>query len=271
MAEPVRSPRAAEDWSAAQYLKFEEERTRPSRDLLAQVPLDAPRRVVDLGCGPGNSTELLIGRFPGAEVIGVDSSPDMLRQARERLPRCKFVEADLSAWTPEAGTDLLFGNAVFHWVPDHPSVLRRLLHALGPGGVLAVQMPDNANEPAFTVLEKVIASGPWAAAIAQTKGRQRKQLLRPEEYYDLFRPLCSHVDIWHIHYNHLMENHAGVVEWFKGSGLRPLLAPLDAAVRAAFLSRYTDEISRAYPPRCDGNVMLRFPRLFIVAVRGGGE
>jgi trans-aconitate 2-methyltransferase len=271
MAEPVRSPRAAEDWSAAQYLKFEEERTRPSRDLLAQVPLDAPRRVVDLGCGPGNSTELLIERFPGAEVIGIDSSPDMLRQARERLPRCKFVEADLSAWTPEPGTDLLFGNAVFHWVPDHPSVLRRLLHALGPGGVLAVQMPDNANEPAFTVLEKVIASGPWAAAIAQTKGRQRKQLLRPEEYYDLFRPLCSHVDIWHIHYNHLMENHAGVVEWFKGSGLRPLLAPLDAAVRAAFLSQYTDEISRAYPPRCDGNVMLRFPRLFIVAVRGGGE
>jgi trans-aconitate 2-methyltransferase len=269
MAEPSRS-RAAEDWSAAQYLKFEDERTRPSRDLLAQVPLDAPWRVADLGCGPGNSTELLIERFPSAEVTGVDSSPDMLRQAHARLPRCKFIEADLSAWMPEPGTDLLFGNAVFHWVPNHPNVLKRLLRALGPGGVLAVQMPDNGNQPAFTVLDKVVASGPWAAAIAQTKGRQRKQLLRPEEYYDLFRPLCRHIDIWHIHYNHLMEDHAGVVEWFKGSGLRPLLAPLDAATREAFLATYTDEISRAYPRRCDGKVMLRFPRLFIVASRGSG-
>ena len=270
MAELSCSPRAAEDWSAAQYLKFEDERTRPSRDLLAQVPLDAPRRVVDLGCGPGNSTDLLIERFPGAEVIGVDSSPDMLRQARERLPRRKFVEADLSTWTPEPGTDLLFGNAVFHWVPDHPNVLKRLLRALGPGGVLAVQMPDNANQPAFTALDKVVASGSWAAAIAQTKGRQRKQLLAPEGYYDLFRPLCSRVDVWHIHYNHLIDDHAGVVEWFKGSGLRPLLAPLDPAMRAAFLAEYTDEIGRAYPLRCDGKVMLRFPRLFIVAVRGDG-
>src|SRR5689334_3892391 len=256
MAEPARSPPATEDWSAAQYLKFEDERTRPSRDLLAQVPLDAPRRVVDLGCGPSNSTELLIERFPGAEAIGVDSSPDMLRQARARLPRCKFVEADLSTWMPDRDTDLLFSNAVFHWVPDHPNVLKRLLQALGTGGVLAVQMPDNANQPIFAALERVIASGPWAAAIAQTKGRQRKHLLRPEEYYDLFRPLSRHIDIWHTHYNHLMDDHAGVVEWFKGSGLRPLLAPLDADMRQAFLSRYTDEIRGAYPRRCDGKVML---------------
>jgi len=267
MAELSRSTGAAAAWNPEQYLKFEDERTRPSHDLLAQVPLDSVRRVVDLGCGPGNSTELLVARFPNAEVIGVDSSSDMLRQARERLPRCRVIEADLSTWTPEPGTDFLFGNAVFHWVPEHPRVLARLLQALPPGGVLAVQMPDNGNEPAFAVLEDVIASGPWAAAISQTKGRQRKQLLRPEGYYDLFRPLCSQIDIWHVHYNHLMENHGAVVEWFKGSGLRPLLAPLDAGMREGFLAKYTDEIGRAYPLRCDGKVMLRFPRLFIVAVR----
>jgi trans-aconitate 2-methyltransferase len=255
-----------EDWSARQYLKFEDERTRPPRDLLAQVPLASARRVADLGCGPGNSTELLIERFPEAEVIGVDSSPDMLRQARERLPNCTFVQGDLATWMSEEPTDLLFGNAVFHWVPDHPNVLARLLTSLPPGGVLAVQMPDNVDQPAKMLMEKVAAAGPWAATIgnAQAIG---SDLPRPEGYYDLLRPLSSRLDIWHTHYNHIMADHASVVEWFKGSGLRPFLAPLDAAMRAAFLDRYTEEIGKAYPLRKDGKVMLKFPRLFILAVR----
>src|ERR1700710_2389174 len=129
----------SEDWSARQYLKFEDDRTRPPRDLLARVPLESARRVVDLGCGPGNSTELLIERFPEGKVIGLDSSPDMLRKARERLPDCELVEADIATWTPDPGTDLLFGNAVFQWLPDHTAVLRRLLEALPEGGVLASQ------------------------------------------------------------------------------------------------------------------------------------
>jgi trans-aconitate 2-methyltransferase len=266
MADPSGYGHATEDWSPGQYLKFEDERTRPPRDLLAQVPLESPRRVVDLGCGPGNSTELLIERFPGAEVVGVDSSPDMLRQARERLPRCTFVAGDLATWMPQEGTDLLFGNAVFQWVPNHPAVLARLLRALPGGGVLAVQMPDNTREPALMLMEKVAASGPWAAALARADAA-RNDLPRPEEYYDLLRPLCRRIDIWHTHYNHIMESHAGIVEWFKGSGLRPFLAPLDAAMRETFIARYTDEIRRAYAARPDGKVMLKFPRLFIVAVR----
>jgi trans-aconitate 2-methyltransferase len=263
MADPSGTAKA---WSASQYLKFEDERTRPARDLLAQVPLCDPTCVVDLGCGPGNSTELLIERFPDADVIGVDSSPDMLRQARERLPQRTFVESDLSTWTPKQSADLLFGNAVFQWVPDHPSVSARLLRALPAGGVLAVQMPDNTREPALMLMEKVAASGPWVAAITQAPAG-RKDLPRPEEYYDLLRPLSSQIDIWHIHYNHMIENHAGVVEWFKGSGLRPYLAPLDPAMRERFIGEYTEEISHAYPLCCDGRVMLKFPRLFILAVR----
>jgi trans-aconitate 2-methyltransferase len=258
--------RGAEDWSATQYLKFEDERTRPPRDLLAQVPLENARRAADLGCGPGNSTELLIARFPDTEVVGIDSSPDMLRQARARLPRCTFVEGDLATWMPEEGTDLLFANAVFHWVPDHPKVLARLLGSLPPGGVLAVQMPDSTHEPGLRLAERVAASGPWSAAIAQAKA-MRNDLPPPETYYDLLRPLCSHIDIWHTHYNHILANHAGVVEWFKGSGLRPFLAPLDDATAEAFTAAYTDEIKRAYPVRLDGKVMMKIPRLFILAVR----
>ena len=258
MADLSRDRRATEDWSARQYLKFEDERTRPPRDLLAQVSLDSPKRVVDLGCGPGNSTELLFRRFPNSEIIGVDSSPDMLRQARGRLPRCTFVEGHLSTWMPEPRTDLL----VLH----HPKVLGRLLASLPPGGVLAVQMPDNTNEPALTLMEKVAASGPWTTAIVQAKAA-RTDLPRPEDYYDLLRPLCSYIDIWHTHYNHIIENHAGIVEWFKGSGLRPFLAPLDAAMRENFTAKYIDEIRLAYPVRFDGRVMLKFPRLFILAVR----
>jgi trans-aconitate 2-methyltransferase len=262
------------DWSARQYLKFEDERTRPPTDLLAQVPLAKARRVVDLGCGPGNSTELLINRFPDAQVIGLDSSPDMLRQARERLPKVAFVQADIATWTPEPDTDLLFANAVFQWVPDHPAVLRRLLEALPQGGVLAVQMPDNTDVPALALMRETAAAGPWAGAIDVTKAA-RNDLPTPEGYYDLLKPACRHHDVWHIVYNHVMAGpaaivewfKAAIVEWFKGSALRPFLAGLDQRLSEQFLAAYADKIAPHYPPRFDGKVLLSFPRLFIVAAR----
>ncbi len=255
-----------EDWSARQYLKFEDERTRPPRDLLAQVPLQQPRRVVDLGCGPGNSTELLVVRYPDSKIVGLDSSLDMLRKARERLPNCTFVEADIRVWTPEPGTDLLFSNAVMQWLPDHTSVLRRLLEALPKGGVLAVQMPDNTREPALLFQREVGAKGPWADH-PEIKAAARDDLPPPEAYYDLLKPACSHIDIWHTVYNHVMASPQAITEWFKGSSLQPFLSPLDAPARERYLAAYTKKIIGAYKPRFDGKVLLRFPRLFIVAVR----
>jgi trans-aconitate 2-methyltransferase len=255
-----------EDWSARQYLKFEDERTRPPRDLLAQVPLRKPRLVVDLGCGPGNSTELLIERFPHSEIIGLDSSPDMLRKARERLPQRDFVEADIASWQPGPDTDLIFSNAVLQWLPDHRSVMRRLLEALQPGGVLAVQMPDNTREPALRFQREVGESGPWRDH-PEIKAAPRKDLPPPEAYYDLLKPVCSRIDIWHSVYNHVMASPQAITEWFKGSSLQPFLSPLDAGAREQFLAAYTEKIVGAYKPRFDGKVLLRFPRLFIVAVR----
>jgi len=255
-----------EDWSARQYLKFEDERTRPPRDLLAQVPLDRPRRVVDLGCGPGNSTELLAARYPQSEVVGLDSSPDMLHKARERLPRLNFIEADIATWSPPPGTDLLFSNAVMQWLPDHAAILRRLMQALDSGGVLAVQMPDNTREPALVFQGEVGRSGPWRDH-PEIKAASRDDLPSVEAYYDLLKPVSSHLDIWHSVYNHVMASPQAIVEWFKGSSLQPFLSPLDAPAREKFLAAYAEKIAAAYKPRVDGKVLLKFPRLFIVAVR----
>jgi trans-aconitate 2-methyltransferase len=257
-------------WNPSLYLKFEDDRTRPARDLLAQVPLQQPRTVIDLGCGPGNSTELLVQRFPNAQVTGLDSSVDMLQQARKRLPNCAFLEADLATWTPPPQADLLFSNAVFHWVPDHPHVLQRLIEALPQGGVLAVQMPDNTREPSHLLMQEVAKKEPWAhhaALHAPLAEAMRPDLPAPEFYYDLLKPSCSRLDIWHAVYNHVVDGPAAIVEWFKSTALRPFISGMTSELAADYLAAYTAEIARHYPERIDGKALLRFPRLFIVATR----
>jgi trans-aconitate 2-methyltransferase len=190
----------------------------------------------------------------------------MLRLAAERLPGRRFMQADLVTWTPTEHTDLLFGNAVFQWVPDHAAVLQRLLKALPTGGVLAVQMPDNTNEPSLRLMTEVTGRGPFAGH-PDLAHAARGDLMTTGEYYDLLRPWCSHLDIWHTHYNHVLAGPEAIVEWFKGSALRPFLNAIDVEGRDAFLAEYTAEIAKAYPRRCDGKVLLNMPRLFVVAVR----
>jgi trans-aconitate 2-methyltransferase len=254
------------DWNAQQYLKFEDERTRPARDLLAQIPLQDARKVVDIGCGPGNSTELLAKRWPQASLTGVDTSADMLRQARERLPGHTFLEANIAHWAPPAGTDVMFANAVFQWVPDHLKQLKRLVGSLPPGGALAVQMPDNLDEPSHILMREVAHQEPWRKQLAQA-AELRDTLPKPGTYYDALRPLCTRVEIWHTIYNHVLDDAMQVVEWVKGTGLRPFVDPLEPPERKAYLAEYTARIAASYLPQADGKVLLRFPRIFIVAVR----
>jgi trans-aconitate 2-methyltransferase len=254
------------DWNAAQYLKFEDERTRAASDLLARVPPGDYPSIVDLGCGPGNSTELLIERFPDADVAGVDRSPDMLRQARERLPRVRFTEADLATWMPAGHERLIFANAVYQWEPTRERVMRRLLEALPSGGVLAVQMPDNTSEPSHQAIEDVAASRDWGPAL-DAAVRERSALPSAAEYYDLLASAASRLDIWHAIYYHVLADVPAIVEWVKGSRLRPCLDALDGAAREQFVAAYTTRLADFYPPRADGKILLRFPRLFIVATR----
>jgi trans-aconitate 2-methyltransferase len=252
------------DWSASQYLKFEDQRTRPARDLAAQIPLEAPRKVYDLGCGPGNSTEVLMQRFPEAEVVGVDSSPDMLGQARKRLPQAAFVEADLRSWTPPTDADVFYSNATFQWVKNHIPVLQRLLLALPEGGALAVQMPDNFNEPSHRSMRETAAEARWAGRL---QGAPHDELAPVGVYYDALRRHARHVDIWHTLYQHPLDGAAAITDWFKGTALRPYLDPLSEAERGDFLARYQARLNVAYPAQTDGKLLLRFPRLFLVAVR----
>lgn len=264
------------DWSAERYTAFEDERTRPVRDLLAALPVRDARAAVDLGCGPGNSTEALARRFPGAAVTGVDASPDMIAAARRRLPHLRFEAADIAAWAAAAGADpagdsgpfdVVLSNAALHWLPDHAALLPRLLGTLAPGGALAVQMPDNLDEPAHRLMREVAAGGPWADTLAGAAAA-RTPLGDPAWYYRLLRPHCAAVDVWRTTYHHPLTGGAdAVVSWFEASGLRPFLAPLDAPARASFLARYRDAVARAYPALPGGTVLLPFPRLFFVAVR----
>ena len=234
------------DWSAEQYLKFEDERTRPSRDLLAQIPLADARKVVDIGCGPGNSTELLVKRWPQAAVIGIDTSADMLRQARERLPAQTFIEANVAHWVPPENTDVLFANAIFQWVPGHLRQLQRLLGALPPGGVLAVQMPDNLDEPVPCADARGRACRAVAQALADEAARLRDTLPKPGAYYDALRPLCTRLEIWHTIYNHVLDD-AGA-DRRMGQGHRAAAVRRSAgAARAQAVSRRIHRAHRRQP------------------------
>jgi trans-aconitate 2-methyltransferase len=254
------------DWNPDLYRRYEDERTRPARELLARVPLARAARVVDLGCGPGNSTELLVGRFPGADVAGTDNSPAMLQSARERLPSVRFELSDISSWEPAQPQDLIYANASLQWVPGHRTLFPRLFSFLAPGGVLAVQMPDNHQEATHRAMREAAALPAYAAAIGDPSALRPGMLTLPD-YYDLLAPEAEEVDVWHTIYQHRMESAAAIVEWVSGTGLKPFVAKLDEAQRAGYLAEYQRRIAQAYPPRADGKLLLAFPRLFIVARR----
>jgi trans-aconitate 2-methyltransferase len=253
------------DQSAQQYVQFEDERTRPVRDLLAAVPQTPLHTAIDLGCGPGNSTQALAARAPDAAIRGLDASTDMIEAARKRLPAIRFDVADIAQWDEPGAYDLILSNAVLQWLPAHETLFPRLVRKLSPGGHLAVQMPDNLDEPAHRLMREVAAGGPWADKL---KGAARTERHDARYYYALLSPLCSRVDVWRTTYYHPLRGGAdAVVEWFKGSALRPFLAALDEGERDTFLARYRDAVALGYPALEDGTVLLPFPRLFIVATR----
>jgi trans-aconitate 2-methyltransferase len=253
-------------WSAAQYVKFEQERTRPVHDLVAQIPNVEVLRAFDIGCGPGNSTEVLRERFPQARITGLDSSANMIEAARKRLPDIAFEVADISEWRPKEPADVILANAVLQWIPSHETLFPALMGQLGPGGALAVQMPDSLDEPSHRLMGEVASDGPWATKL-EDAAAARTERHPADWYFRLLRAHGSRVDVWRTTYFHPLAGAHAIVEWLKGTGLRPFLDPLDEAEREAFLARYEAAVAKAYPAEADGAVLLPFPRFFVVARR----
>ena len=254
------------EWDADQYLKFEAERTRPSADLMARVPLTEARRCIDIGCGPGNSTELVLGRFPEAIVTGLDNSPGMLSKARERLGGLTFEETDLTTWWPDERFNLIFASGVLQWLPDQPRILTRLVSFLHDGGCLAVQVPNTVDEPSHRLMEQVASDGPWAGKLsAASVGKESSGTI--DEYYACLQQTGCTFDLWETTYLHPLAGPGAIVEWFEGSELRRYLKLLTDKERPEFLSRYQAALAKAYPAQTEGKVLLRVPRVFFVAQR----
>ena len=255
------------DWDAAQYRRFEDDRTRPSHELLARVPLEAAELAYDLGCGPGNSTELIVARYPKARVIGVDSSPAMLEKAAAHAGGGLSFRAGNAGAFAESGCDVVLSNAALHWLPEHTRLFPRLVGHLRGGGVLAVQMPRNHGAPSHTEMCAAAQAGGWRDRLGGLiAGRP---VAPPESYYDLLAPHVAALEVWETEYLQVLEGAHPVVEWTKGSALRPLLEALEEPDRSAFLADYTARVDRAYPRRPDGRTLFPFRRLFLVATAPG--
>ena len=274
MTAPAEGP-----WDPGQYHKFSDHRRRPAVELLARVsPADDPGLVVDLGCGSGEITRLLATRWPGAAVQGIDNSPDMLDRARAGATaggggsRIEWVEDDIATWAPPRPPGLVYANASLQWVDGHEALFPRLFRALAPGGVLAVQMPRSREARSHLLMHEVLAAaGPGGTPIGPASLRReisRRWVLDPAEYFDLLAPEAARIDVWTTEYLQVLAGEDPVLEWVRGTGLRPILNGLAEPDLARFLDAYRPALRDAYPRRADGTTLYPFPRLFIVAVRG---
>jgi len=252
-------------WDPGQYLKFADHRLRPAIDLMSRVDLAAPGHVYDLGCGAGNVTRLLAKRWPGAAITGVDGSDEMLARARAggTGDRIAWRRADLTSWHADRPADLIYSNAALHWLDGHAELFPRLLGALAPAGVLAVQMPRNHGAPSHTCITEAAAAGPWHQRLRPHL--RPSPVAEPAFYYDVLSARAAKLDIWEMEYLQVLEGDNPVVEFTKGSALKPLLDALPGEERQGFLDAYSMRIGQAYPKRADGRTLFPFRRLFIVA------
>ncbi|HEU0007801.1 MAG TPA: trans-aconitate 2-methyltransferase [Terriglobia bacterium] len=251
-------------WDADLYLKFASERTQPAVDLISRISLADPSRIIDLGCGPGNSTAILRQRWPAAEIVGLDNSREMIAAASQTYPDWTWVESDIATWTAAVPFDLVFSNAALHWVANHAAVMPRLLRQVRPHGALAIQMPAHFHSPVHELMIEIAKNPTWHQSME--KAIHAIKVERPAFYYDLLQPHTSKLDLWETEYIHVMDGPGGILEWIRGTGLRPFLEALPSdKQKRRFEELFLSGLAMAYPAQEDGRVLFPFRRLFILA------
>ena len=252
-------------WDPARYVQFGDYRNRPFFDLVGRIRAEKPRLVVDLGCGPGNLTATLAERWPKAEVIGLDSSEEMLRHAAADavLPNLTFSLGQIPEWMPSAGTDVVVTNAALQWVPGHVELLKKWLAALEPGAWFALQVPGNFNAPSHALMRELAESAPWADRLSGVL-RHSDAAGEPDEYLKVMLDAGCEADAWETTYYQVLQGDNAVLEWVRGAGLRPVLAALPPSEAVEFEAEYSALLDEAYPATGRGTVF-PFRRIFAVA------
>ena len=252
-------------WDPGVYLHFANQRTQPAIDLIARIRLE-PARVIDLGCGPGNSTAVLRERWPQADITGLDNSAEMLAAATQAHPAGKWILADAASWQATLPVDLVFSNAALQWIPNHAAVFTHLIAQVAPHGALAVQVPAHYKSPIHQVTLEVANDPAWRHLMDEPQ--RALTYAAPAFYYDLLQPLAANIDLWETEYYHIVDNAQAIVTWFRGTGLRPFLEALETAEqRQQFEQRVLEGYTQAYAPQADGRILFPFRRLFMVAYR----
>ncbi len=254
-------------WDPELYLRFGGERTRAAADLLARVLLTSPKRVADIGCGPGNSTALLAARYPDADIEGVDSSEEMLADARASGVRARWTQGDFNSWTPAHAPDLIYANASLQWADDPVATTLRLYRLLAPGGVIALQVPQNFDQPSHVVIHDVVESPSWKDRLSVARRYDPGAFARAADYLRALLGEGAAPDVWTSEYIHVVEGADPVFRFLSGSALRPFTALLDGETRAAFEKEVRTGLAYAYPPEPDGRTFFPFRRLFVIAAR----
>ncbi len=253
------------DWNPNLYLKFEKERTQPVKDLISRIEKDRPARIIDIGCGPGNSTRELKNKWSKAEIIGLDCSSNMINKAKEHLPELKWVISDASADLSHLGKfDIVFSNAAIQWIPDHEQLIPKLFSMLNETGILAIQIPNVTDMGINKALEKTLEDKKWNTYFNSTQSEVFYN--SPQFYYDILGKLTSEIDLWETNYYHVMGNHYSIIDWYKSTGMRPYLDKLpNEVLRCEFINDILKFTEKEYNYQIDGNVLFRFRRIFFIA------
>lgn len=251
-------------WDPGNYLRFSDERTRPAVDLASRVALDAPEAVIDLGCGPGNSTQVLRMRWPSARVAGLDNSPEMIAAAREAHPGQEWILGSIEDWSADAPYDLVFSNAALQWASDHVALTRRLFDQVASGGALAFQIPARDYSPVGSFIQDIAQDEAWASRMGGALAELTIE--EPEVYYDALASRADSIDLWETEYHHVMETSSAIVDWISTTGLRPFLGALDNEdEKRRFVAMLSDRVAEAFSARADGRVLFPFRRTFVIA------